>query len=133
MRFLFLILFVACFLQSRPQSFLSTDSIGSSTLSENIYNKFLFGDSLSSSFCIVIKKEVKAHKHLYHSEHVLVIEGAGTMRLDGKFFPIKKGDLIFIPKNAVHSVKSTGTVPLKVVSIQSPRFDGNDRVFVEEK
>ena len=38
---------------------LNTDTVGVKTVSDNLYNKPLFGDSLASSFVIVIKKEVK--------------------------------------------------------------------------
>lgn len=134
MRFILTILFAAClYLQCRPQSFLTTDTIGLSTTSDNIYNRALFSDSLSSSFCIVIKKEVKAHKHLQHSEQVMILEGEGLMVLGDKTFTVKKGDLIFIPKNTIHSVKNSGKIPLKVLSVQAPYFDGKDRVFVEGK
>lgn len=112
---------------------MGTDTIGSGTASSNIYSKALFSDSLSSSFCIVIKKEVKPHRHASHSEQVLVLEGEGLMKFDGQSFIIKKGDLVFIPKNKVHSVKTTGKIPSKVLSVQSPQFDGSDRIMVEEK
>jgi len=110
---------------------MNTDSIGAKTVSDNIYNKALFGDSLASSFVIVIKKEVRIHKHITHSEHVVVLEGTGQMTLGSKGFAIKKGDVIFIPKNTLHSVVSMGEQPLKVLSIQSPKFDGKDRVFID--
>lgn len=129
--FTLIILFATCFLQSRSQTVLNTDTIGARTVSDNIYNKTLFSDSLASSFCIIIKNEVKAHKHVHHSEHVYVLEGDGMMRLGDRRFSIKKGDLIFIEKNAVHAVKSTGKIPLKVLSIQAPEFNGSDRVMVE--
>ena len=50
-----------------------------------------------------------------------------------KSFKIKKGDLVFIPKNTIHSVITTSKQPLKVVSIQAPLFDGTDRISIEEK
>ena len=109
----------------------NTDTIGRSAHITSVYNKALAGDSLSSSFCILIKTQVKAHKHVSHSEHVLILEGEGTMTLAEKIFAVKKGDLIFIPKNTVHAVKCTSSMPLKVISIQAPLFDGKDRVFVE--
>ncbi len=112
---------------------LNTDSVGTGSKTDNIYSKVFFNDSLASSFCIVIKKEVKPHKHLTHSEHVIVMEGEGVMKLGDKTFSLKKGDVVFIPKNTVHSVKTTSKIPLKVMSIQSPMFDGKDRVFTEEK
>jgi mannose-6-phosphate isomerase-like protein (cupin superfamily) len=96
-----------------------------------LFNKSLFADSLCSSFCIIIKNEVKAHKHMKHSEHVIVQSGEGVMRLGEKEFTIKEGDVIFIPKGTVHSVIVKGKKPLKVISIQTPYFDGSDRVMVE--
>jgi mannose-6-phosphate isomerase-like protein (cupin superfamily) len=127
------IIFVLGLFFSKAQTVSNTDTIGSLTESANLYNKALFGDSLASSFCITIKKEVKAHKHAFHSEHVIVMEGDGIMKLEGKTFPIKKGDVVFIPKNNVHSVKTTSKIPLKVISIQAPLFDGKDRIMIEEK
>lgn len=107
------------------------DTVGKHTTSSNIYVKQLGGDSLSGCFVIVIKQGVKLHKHLYHSETVTIIEGEGTMRLGEKSFKIKQGDVIFIPRNTPHAATSTGNIPLKVISVQSPQFDGTDRVFLE--
>lgn len=98
---------------------------------ENIYVRPLYSDSLSSSYVIFIKKAVKLHKHISHTEHVLVIEGSGNMVLGDKVMSIKKGDVIFIPKNTPHSVATTSKKPLKVISIQSPQFLGKDRIFLE--
>jgi mannose-6-phosphate isomerase-like protein (cupin superfamily) len=94
-------------------------------------SKNLFNDSLSSSFCLIIKNEVKGHKHMKHSEHVIVQSGEAVMRLGEKEFTIKEGDVIFIPKGTVHSVIVKGKKPLKVLSILSPFFNGDDRVMVE--
>ena len=89
-------------------------------------------DSLSSGNVIWIKTELKAHKHLTHSEHVYVIDGEAEMRLGDKTVKIKNGDIIFIPKGTVHAVKVTSKRPLKVLSVQAPYSDGTDRVFVNE-
>ena len=89
-------------------------------------------DSLSSGNVIWIKTELKAHKHLTHSEHVYVIDGEAEMRLGDKTVKIKNGDIIFIPKGTVHSVKVISKRPLKVLSVQAPHSDGTDRVFVNE-
>lgn len=89
-------------------------------------------DSLSSGNVIWIKTELKAHKHLTHSEHVYVIDGEAEMRLGDKTVKVKNGDIIFIPKGTVHAVKVTSKRPLKVLSVQAPHNDGTDRVFVNE-
>lgn len=133
MRFWFIIIFLTLFYSVNSQTVVNLDTIVFPAKTENIYNNPLFGDSLASSFCIIIKNEVKPHKHIYHSEHVLVIEGEGQMNLGDKIFKIKKGDLIFIPKNTIHSVKTTSKFPLKVISIQAPLFDGKDRIIIEDK
>lgn len=100
-----------------------------STDYDNLYIKKLSSDSLSTSFAIWIKLKVKLHKHDFHTEHVYVLEGSGDFTLGDTTQPIKKGDLITIPKNTWHGVEVTSKVPLKVVSIQSPEFKGIDRVF----
>jgi len=105
------------------------DTIKPSATFENIYNRPLYADSLTSSFVIFIKKEVKEHKHAEHAEHVVVLEGEAIMKVDGKSFKIKKGDMIFIPRNTWHYVKTTSKIPLKVISIQAPNFDGKDRIL----
>ena len=131
MRFWFVIFFIILFISVKSQSAVSLDTVKISAKTENVFNLPLFNDSLASSFCIIIKKEVKPHKHQFHSEHVFVLEGEGLMKLGEKILQLKKGDFIFIPKNTIHSVKTTSNVPLKVISIQAPFFDGKDRITIE--
>ncbi|HRH11844.1 MAG TPA: cupin domain-containing protein [Bacteroidia bacterium] len=119
-----------CSLNAQEIGF-GTDTIGKKSSSENIYSRHLFSDSLASTFFIVIKKEVKPHKHLEHSENVVVLEGEGNMKLGERELKIRKGDVVFIPKNTVHSVKSIGKEPLKVISVQAPFFDGKDRIMID--
>lgn len=109
----------------------SLDTIKAPASYENIYSRPIGSDSLASSFVIFIKKEVKAHKHVTHTEHVYILEGEGEMILGDKKIKVKKGDIVFIPKGTVHSLKVTSSKPCKVLSVQSPMFDGKDRVFIE--
>lgn len=74
---------------------------------------------------------MRAHKHLNHTEHVFVLEGKALMKIADRTVEIKKGDMIFIPKNTVHSVTTISKEPLKVLSWQAPFFDGKDRYFVD--
>lgn len=91
----------------------------------------LHHDSLSSSFVICIPREVAPHYHRAHTEHVAVIDGAGEMMLGDSTFTIATGDVIVIPMGTPHGVRTTSSVPLRVLSVQSPRFDGSDRVPLE--
>lgn len=94
--------------------------------------KKLHCDSLSCTFLIVIPDEVKAHYHANHTENIYVIEGEAIMKLGKNEFEINKGDLIIVPSGTVHSVINQGNKPLKVISIQSPFFDGSDRIMVSD-
>lgn len=97
---------------------------------DNVHVVPLSSDDKASSFVIWIKKEVPLHKHLHHTEHVYVLKGKGQMRLGSETLNVKKGDVVFIPMDTPHSVKvRKGT--LQVVSVQAPKFEGKDRVFLE--
>jgi mannose-6-phosphate isomerase-like protein (cupin superfamily) len=97
----------------------------------NVHSVPLYSDSLSSTFLLFIKKEAKLHKHLAHTEHVQVLDGEAEMTLGPKHFSIRKGDLITIPMGISHAVHVTSETLLKVISVQSPRFDGSDRILLE--
>lgn len=98
---------------------------------DNVTNKKLYSDSTVTTFVIWIKHDVKLHKHAAHTEQVMILEGAATMTLGEKTFDVKAGDMIFIPAGTPHSVHVTSEVPLKVISIQAPIFDGTDRIMLE--
>jgi mannose-6-phosphate isomerase-like protein (cupin superfamily) len=53
------------------------------------------------------------------------------MTLGDSIFNIHEGDLIFIPSNTFHAVITTSKKLLKVLSVQSPFFDGRDRIFTD--
>ena len=98
---------------------------------ENIHVQKIQTDSLSTTFAIWVKLKVRMHKHAYHTENIYVSEGEGTFYLGEEKIPIKKGDLIVVPNNTWHGVDVTSKTAMKVVSIQSPEFKGNDRIFKE--
>ena len=101
---------------------------------DNIHVKKITSDSLQSCFIIWIKKGVKGHFHKDHSENLVVIEGRALMTLDNEELEINAGDFINIPKGTKHSVLEVlSEIPLKVLSIQSPYFDGTDRVFLPQE
>ena len=131
MRFLVFFLFSFRIAFSQTQTDLAT--IKPKDKFAHILSEPLNTDSNVSSFVIWINDEVKAHQHLSHSEHVVIIEGSGKMLLGDQKIDVHPGDLIFIPEKTVHALKVTSTEPMKVLSIQSPEFDGSDRVPVDIK
>ena len=96
---------------------------------ENIHVQKLSSDSLASTFVIWIKKKVKLHKHINHTENVIIQQGSGKFQLNDSIYSVSTGDIITIPKNSWHGVVTTSKIPMKVISIQSPEFLGKDRIF----
>ena len=96
---------------------------------KNIHVQKISSDSLSSTFVIWIKQKVRLHKHLYHMENVIIQEGSGQFQLKDSIYNVSAGDIITIPKNTWHGVTINSKDVMKVISIQSPKFLGDDRVF----
>lgn len=57
-----------------------------------------------------------------------VLEGEGKFFVEDKEFSVKKGDLIFIPKNTKY--KDSG--PLTLLALSSPRFNRDKRERFED-
>lgn len=88
-------------------------------------------DSLHSTFLITIPKNVVLHYHAYHTESIIVLEGKALMKLGSDTLTIMKGNQITILKGTPHEViKVISKKPLVVYSIQSPLFDGTDRILI---
>ena len=133
MKCIYFILFINIQIFSISQSYVNHfNTVEPDVYFENIHVKKLFSDSNSTTFAIWVKQKVKMHKHLSHVENIYVTEGSGNFYLGDSTFLIKSGDLIVVPKNSWHGVDVNSKKPLKVLSIQSPEFIGNDRVFKEE-
>lgn len=129
MQRLLIIIALSCFAFTASAQRFDLDQIQPDSSSySNIYVKKLAEDELQSTFIIWIKNEVKPHHHGHHTEYVHVLSGKGIMLLNGKEFRVKKGSAIRIPMNSIHAVKTTSRKPLKVVSVQAPRYDG-DRIM----
>jgi mannose-6-phosphate isomerase-like protein (cupin superfamily) len=95
----------------------------------NIGTKEVGSDSLSTGNIVWITTELLPHMHTKHSEYAYIIDGEADMQLGDKFFKVKNGDIVFIPKGTVHAVKVTSKRPLKVFAVQAPYSDGTDRLY----
>lgn len=98
----------------------------------NVKAVTLHDDENTTIFMIFVKKNVRKHLHQYHTEVITVLDGKGRMFLGGEYLDIKKGDQIIVPPNTPHSVVTTSSKPLQVLSVQTPQFFGQDRTFLAE-
>jgi len=97
--------------------------------SKNISVKNLNHNTYASTFLVWVKDTVAAHKHIEHHELVYILKGKGRFHLGEESFNIKKGDIVFVPKNTFHSVQIKSRKMMQVLSVQTPYFDGTDRHF----
>lgn len=52
------------------------------------------------------------HTHWFEHEN-FVLEGQGTVTINGETYPVGPGSVIFVPPNAEHQYVNTGEVPFK--------------------
>lgn len=130
-KYVYTLILLVCIQQTYAQQF-ETGKYTPADAYDNVHVEKIYSDSAATSFIIHIKKEVVLHKHAEHTEQVYILEGTGKMRLGDEWILIKPGDYIVIPKNTPHAVIVTSETPLKVLSIQTPMFDGTDRILITE-
>lgn len=66
---------------------------------------------LANEFEVAVGGEVFPHTHPTH-EFYFVMTGAGVMIIAGEERDISVGDLVYIPPDAVHSLRTTGDQPI---------------------
>jgi mannose-6-phosphate isomerase-like protein (cupin superfamily) len=66
---------------------------------------------LANEFEVAVGGEVFPHTHPTH-EFYFVMTGVGTMIINGEERDVAPGDLIYIPPDAVHSLRTIGDVPI---------------------
>jgi quercetin dioxygenase-like cupin family protein len=99
---------------------------------ENAHVQRMYTDSNASVFVIWAKQSVARHYHANHTEYVTILRGAGDFLMDTVWSKVGAGDQIIIPAGTPHEVKVTSTEPMKVISIQTPEFAGEDRIYLED-
>ena len=132
MKIFFLLFLLSIAIPAGAQVKFEADTITMPEEANTIYVHRIAGDSLSTTFLILVEEKVPMHKHDKHSETVVVLEGTASMLLGEENIEIKKGDILFIPAGTWHKLIVTSEVPLKVVSVQAPHFDGTDRIFYQK-
>lgn len=60
-------------------------------------------------------KDAKLHYHNHTDEFYYVVEGNGSMIIDGEEVPVSKGDAIHIPRGAAH--KAVGNISVLVICV----------------
>ncbi len=120
-------------IHARAQRIMGPDELPCPEGNAPVRSITLHSDSACSSFLLCIDDRVRPHLHRTHTEHVFVVGGTAEMLLGDSTLSIKAGDTVMIPAGTPHAVTVTGGAPLRVISVQSPHFDGTDRVWLDAR
>jgi quercetin dioxygenase-like cupin family protein len=73
------------------------------------------------------------HEHRHQQAEIyLVLEGTGSVTIDGKARPVGAGSAVFIPGNALHSCANTGASDLRFAHVlAADSFEEVEYVFDE--
>lgn len=82
-------------------------------------------DGIASLHVVDIKSEARTHYHKKLTELYFVLEGQGTIELDGDVFEVRPGTSILIKPGCRH--RAVGD--LKILNIPVPAFDAEDEWF----
>jgi len=65
---------------------------------------------------------VSLRHRLTSSEVYCILEGEGTMHIDGEARPVRAGDTVYIPPGAVQNIENAGAGDLRFLCIVDPAW-----------
>jgi mannose-6-phosphate isomerase-like protein (cupin superfamily) len=84
-----------------------------------------------SHHVVQIRDRESPHMHKTHDGTVLMVGGRGYMMMDNRRIELAVGDIVHIPRGAVHYYVNTAAQPSIAFVVFSPPFDGKDNVPVK--
>lgn len=91
----------------------------------------LFGKNASVNMTLYMPgSHFGAHYHSATDEIDYVVKGQANLTMNGEDYPVKAGDLIYIPPFNVHDYRAVGNETFQIMAFFMPAFDGKDRVYV---
>lgn len=71
----------------------------------------------------------RRHHHRASEEIYYLVEGAGTMELDGETARVRAGDAVLIPPGAWHQIRADANGPLRLLCACAPPYRDEDTFF----
>jgi quercetin dioxygenase-like cupin family protein len=64
---------------------------------------------------------------------VFVYKGKGEMYIDGRWIPVKAGDVHVNPRGVIHATRVVGDEDMLVFSVFTPpQANGNDKIMLDK-
>ena len=99
---------------------------------ENIKITTLGQGQSVSHHIVQIRDREKPHLHKDHDGTVVMIKGHGHLMMENRRIDLSVGDIVYIPRGAVHYFVNTSIETAVAFVVFSPPFDGKDTVPVEK-
>jgi len=115
--------------QAEIEKVLAENPLGAS---ENIKITTLGHGQGVSHHIVQIRDREKPHVHKIHDGTVMVVKGRGYLMMDNRRIDLSAGDIVYIPRGAVHYFVNTAAEPAVAFVVFSPPFDGKDNVPIEK-
>ena len=97
---------------------------------ENIKVVTLGQGPAASHHVVQIRDRESPHLHKAHDATVMMLKGHGYLMLEQRRIDLTVGDVVYIPRGAVHYFVNTAREPTVAFVTYSPPFDGKDIVPV---
>lgn len=94
--------------------------------SEKIVRRPVAEGEESSVFLVRIGDREEPHRHTRYDITVVLVEGGGSLWLDGRELTMARGDVAHVPRGVPHYFVNSGTAPASAVVVFSPKFTGPD-------
>ena len=117
------------FKQAEIEKVLAENPLGPT---ENIKITTLGQGQVVSHHIVQIRDREKPHMHRIHDGTVVVVKGRGYLMMDNRRIDLSAGDIVYIPRGAVHYFVNTTGEPAVAFVVFSPPFDGKDIVLIEK-
>jgi len=115
--------------QAEVNKVLAENPLGAS---ENIKITTLGQGQGVSHHLVQVRDREKPHVHKIHDGTVVMVKGGGYLMMENRRIDMSAGDIVYIPRNAVHYFVNTASEPTVAFVVFSPPFDGKDTVPVEK-
>jgi len=117
------------FKQGEIEKVLAENPLGAS---ENIKITTLGQGQGVSHHLVQVRDREKLHVHKIHDGTVVMVKGGGYLLMENRRIDLSAGDIVYIPRGAVHYFVNTASEPTVAFVVFSPPFDGKDTVPVEK-
>jgi mannose-6-phosphate isomerase-like protein (cupin superfamily) len=115
--------------QAEIEKVLAENPLGAS---ENIKITTLGQGQGVSHHVVQVRDREKPHMHKMHDGTVVMVKGRGYLMMDNGRIDLSAGDIVYIPRGAVHYFVNTAAEPAVAFVIFSPPFDGKDTLPVSK-